>query len=128
MNEDYIYEEKIYEGKQSIGLAVASFVLGVFSLLIFSLGINLEIGVVSIILGAIFIAKNKGCRGKGLAWLGIGLSILSIGLFIWTVLMLSANKNATRVIEDFTNDNQLIFENQQEELFPGFEDNSNYEL
>jgi len=127
MNEDYTSVQEVYEEKQSIGLAVASFVLGTISLLIFSLGINLEIGVVAIILGAIFIRRNKGCRGKGLAWLGIGFSILSIGLFIWAVLMLSANKNATRVINDFTNDNRVIIE-QQEDLFPDFEDKTDYEL
>ena len=127
MNEDYTSVQEVYEEKQSIGLAVASFVLGVLSLLIFSLGINLEIGVVAIILGAIFIRRNKGCRGKGLAWLGIGFSILSVGLFIWAVLMLSANKNATRVINDFTNDNRVIIE-QQEDLFPDFEDKTDYEL
>ena len=67
--------------KKSIGLAVASMVLGivavVFSCIIY---ISIPCGIVGLILGAVSLATKKG--GKGMAIAGIVCSIVAIAVVI----------------------------------------------
>ncbi len=68
--------------KKSIGLAVASMVLGIVSI-VFSccfVYISIPCGIVGLILGAISIATKKG--GKGMAIAGIVCSIVSLAVTI----------------------------------------------
>jgi len=58
------------------GLAIAALVLGVLALFSSILVVGAFLGLMAIVLGAIHIAKRKG--PNGMAWTGIGLSILSI--------------------------------------------------
>ena len=99
MNEDYIFEEgeEVY---QPIGMAVASLVLGVLSLIFFLAGLNLIGAIVSIILGIIFIATKRGKAGKNLAVIGIITSIISIVMFFGSISYLLANSKGIMAIEN----------------------------
>ncbi|MBR4708477.1 MAG: hypothetical protein IKP29_10520 [Pseudobutyrivibrio sp.] len=99
MNEDYIFEEgeEVY---QPIGMAVASLVLGVLSLIFFLAGLNLIGAIVSIILGIIFIATKRGKAGKNLAVIGIITSIISIVLFFGSIAYLLTNSKGIMAIEN----------------------------
>ncbi len=99
MNEDYIFEEgeEVY---QPIGMAVASLVLGVLSLIFFLAGLNLIGAIVSIILGIIFIATKRGKAGKNLAVIGIITSIISIVLFFGSITYLLTNSKGIMAIEN----------------------------
>ena len=62
------------------GLAIASLVLGIISLVLSCGYINIVTGIISIILGAIHLAKHKTRRGMAIA--GIVCSIISIVLLV----------------------------------------------
>lgn len=78
---------------QSVGLAVASMVLGILSIILFCLWfVSIPLGIVAVILG--FIAKGKADRGeaggKGLALTGmicgaIGL-LIAIGILLFALI------------------------------------------
>ena len=99
MNEDYIFEEgeEVY---QPIGMAVASLVLGVLSLIFFLIGLNLVGAIVSIILGIIFIATRRGKAGKRLAVIGIITSIISIVLFFASMSYMLTNTKGILALEN----------------------------
>lgn len=68
--------------KKSIGLAVASMVLGIVAV-VFSccfIYVSIPCGIVGLILGAVSLATKKG--GKGMAIAGIVCSIVSIAVVI----------------------------------------------
>ena len=98
MNEDYIFEEgeEVY---QPIGMAVASLVLGLLSLIFFLVGLNLVGAIISIILGIIFIATRRGQAGKRLAVIGIITSIISIVLFLGSMSYMLSNSKGILALE-----------------------------
>jgi len=98
MNEDYIFEEgeEVY---QPIGMAVASLVLGLLSLIFFLVGLNLVGAIISIILGIIFIATRRGQAGKRLAVIGIITSIISIVLFFGSMSYMLSNSKGISALE-----------------------------
>jgi ABC-type Fe3+-siderophore transport system permease subunit len=98
MNEDYIFEEgeEVY---QPIGMAVASLVLGLLSLVFFLVGLNLVGAIISIILGIIFIATRRGQAGKRLAVIGIITSIISIVLFFGSMSYMLSNSKGILALE-----------------------------
>ncbi len=69
------------EQKQSKGLAIASMVCGIVSLVFFCLWyICLPAGIVSIILGSIALAKKT--EGKGMAIAGLVCAIIGIAIYV----------------------------------------------
>ena len=67
--------------QESKGMAIASMVLGIVSLVLFCfVYICVPCGIVSIILGGITVAKKK--PGKGMAIAGIVCSIVGIAVYV----------------------------------------------
>jgi hypothetical protein len=102
MNEDYIFEEEVEvhnstsytpeePPKQSIGMAVTALVLGIISLMFFLSFINVITGISAIILACIFLASHNGKRGRGLAWIGLCSSVVSIVALIMSISMIYSN-------------------------------------
>ena len=67
------------------GFAIASLVLGIISLLISCLGINIVTGILAIIFGAIHLVKYRSRRGMAVT--GLILGIVSIVIFIALVVI-----------------------------------------
>lgn len=97
--DDYSYEEIPPTGQPNMdpvytappvpektGLAVASLVLGIIALVLSCFGINIIIGIVAIILGAVYLAKKQASR-RGMAIAGLVLGIISIAIFILMVVL-----------------------------------------
>lgn len=146
MNEDYMFEDEDYkeasseeaayvhyekpEKEGSIGLAVASFVVGLLSLIFFLTGINFLGALGSIILGIIFIAVFKQKRGRGFAIAGIICSVLSIvvGFVAWAfiinnldnLMVLSDDDEVTQYLYDFygITEDEYPMLNQNSDAFP----------
>lgn len=70
------------------GMAVASLVLGIISVVISCSGYNFITAILAIIFGAIHLAKRRSRRGMAIA--GIVLGIISIVIFIIAVVVLVA--------------------------------------
>jgi len=62
------------------GLAVAALILGIVAFLTSVFLVGAMLGVLGILLGAIHLSKRQG--PNGMAWAGIGLSVLGIGISI----------------------------------------------
>ena len=58
------------------GLAIAALVLGILAVFASILVVGAFVGLLAILLGAIHISRRRG--PNGMAWAGIGLSVLSI--------------------------------------------------
>ncbi|MCR4830274.1 MAG: DUF4190 domain-containing protein [Pseudobutyrivibrio sp.] len=89
------------EDRETIGIAIGSFVLGVLSLVFFLIGINFISAIISIVLGIIYLVSSKEKRGKGLAITGIVTSILGMVLCIAAWAFIFSNAANIRVL---TND------------------------
>lgn len=104
--QDYDYGEPVQYGSQNqttqnyqdpyrntppeepAGLAIASLVLGIISVVISCSGYNFITAILAIIFGAIHLAKRRSRRGMAIA--GIVLGIISIAIFIIAVVVLVA--------------------------------------
>ncbi len=130
------YNQGPMDQKEPIGMAIASFVLGIVSVVLFLIGINVITAIVGIVLGIIFIVTRTGKRGKVFAWIGVITSFLGIGLFIaaWTFMIAnSANiaKTESELIEmfeeyDLEGDYQDIFGDDYLYENPNGDDLGNY--
>lgn len=72
------------------GIAIASFVLGVFSMVFFLFGFNLITGLLALILG-IFYLLNKGQELRGFAIAGIVTTAISVALFTGSWIHIMGN-------------------------------------
>ena len=97
-SQDYDYGEPVQYGSQNqttqnyqdpyqntppeepAGMAIASLVLGIVSIVLSCTYINIVTGIIAIVLGAIHLAKHRSRRGMAIA--GIVLSIISIVVLI----------------------------------------------
>lgn len=104
--QDYDYGEPVQYGSQNqstqnyqdpyqntppeepAGMAIASLVLGIISVVISCSGYNFISAILAIIFGAIHLAKRRSRRGMAIA--GIVLGIISIVIFIIAVVALVA--------------------------------------
>jgi len=96
------------------GMAVTSFVLGLLSLVFFLSGLNVIAGIVSIILGAIFVASKRNKKANGYAIVGIIASVISICLFIasWTYVFSNMDNIAEvskELLNTIENENQTMY-------------------
>ena len=81
--------EPVYTAPQQpekTGLAVASLVLGIISVVISCMGVNIILAVIAIILGAVYLSKKQAAR-RGMAIAGLVLGIVSIAIFILLVVL-----------------------------------------
>ena len=83
--------------KLSIGLGIASMVLGIVSLLCFCSGLNIITGIIAIILGIVQIVT---CEKKGMAIAGITTAAISIALCIGCYAYIFSNSHFMRMIEN----------------------------
>lgn len=75
--------------QQPKGLAIASMVLGIVSLVLFCIWwISIPAGVIGLILGGVSLATKKG--GKGMAIAGLVCSIVGIALYVICIVILAA--------------------------------------
>lgn len=89
------------ENKETMGLAIASFVLGVLSFIFFLAGINFLSAIASIVMAIIYLISSKDKRGKGFAITGIVTSILGMILCVaaWSFIFSNAS-NISALIND----------------------------
>lgn len=77
------------------GLAIASLVIGILAVFSSILVVGAFAGLLAILLGAIHISKRRG--PNGMAWAGIGLSVLSItisaGVVVLSISLLKSSKS-----------------------------------
>ncbi|MCR4568253.1 MAG: hypothetical protein K5769_09390 [Pseudobutyrivibrio sp.] len=123
MNEDYMFEEEVDKNKEpektvnettpevrsgyyynqqpsNTGMAIGSFVSGLLALLFFSVGVNLLVALISIALGIVFLTKTNEIQGRTLAKVGIVVSIISIILFVGSVIWILPNaENLTQMYD-----------------------------
>lgn len=71
------------------GLAIASMILGILSLLLFCTCINIVLAVVAIVLGAVYLAKPN--RKKGMAVAGIVTAVLSLIFFFLFIIVIAGS-------------------------------------
>lgn len=83
--------------KLSIGLGIASMVLGIVSLLCFCSGLNIITGIIAIVLGIVQIVT---CEKKGMAIAGIVTAAISIALCIGCYAYIFSNSHFVRMIEN----------------------------
>lgn len=74
--------------EEPAGMAIASLVLGIISVVMSCSGYNFITAILAIIFGAIHLAKRRSRRGMAIA--GIVLGIISIAIFIIAVVVLVA--------------------------------------
>ena len=67
--------------KVSLGWAIASLLFGIFAVLTSVILVGMVFGVLGLLLGVVHLSQRQ--RSNGLAWSGISLSLLGIGLSIW---------------------------------------------
>ena len=78
-----------YSQQQSKGLAIASMVLGIVSLVLFCIWwISIPAGVIGLILAGVSLATKKG--GKGMAIAGLVCSIIGIALYVICIIIVAA--------------------------------------
>ncbi len=113
MNEEYYFTEDIDRELRSpqrnnnsrpdnYGLAIASMILGIISLVFFLFGLNFFTAIVSIILAIIFLASNARSashKGRGMAITGIVTSVLSMAFFIGSIAFVM--QNADNIMDMF---------------------------
>lgn len=130
MNEEYYFTEDIDRELRSpqrnenarpegYGLAIASMILGIFSLVFFLFGINFLTAIAGTILGIIFLVtsiRTRSSKGRAMAITGIVTSVLSIALFIGSIAYIMHNSdNIIRMFES-----EFLFN-------PGLQDEFNFE-
>ncbi|SEA30894.1 protein of unknown function [Pseudobutyrivibrio sp. ACV-2] len=130
MNEEYYFTEDIDKElrrpqmnenarPENYGLAIASMILGIFSLVFFLFGINFLTAIAGTILGIIFLVtsmQTHSSKGRGMAITGIITSVLSIALFIGSIAYIMHNSdNIVRMFES-----EFLFN-------PGIQDEFNFE-
>jgi hypothetical protein len=109
------------------GLAIASLIIGIVSLVFFLFLLNIVSAIIAIILGFVFIGGTKaGQKGRGLAKAGIITSILSIVLCIGSYVLIFQNAgNITKMMEnEFKSNNSQFhyYESDGEDPFKDFDD------
>lgn len=114
------------------GLAVASLIMGIVSVVFFLFLLNIISAVVAIIFGIIFLSTSRsGDKGRGLAVAGIITSILSVVLCIGSYVIIFQNAdNISRMLENElrNNDTQFYyFDSNGENPFEDFDDFYNFD-
>ena len=69
------------------GMAIASLVLGIISLITSLFAINIITGVIGIVLAGVFLSKKQR-EGRGMAIAGLVLNIISIAIFVLFVVVI----------------------------------------
>ncbi|MBR5636867.1 MAG: DUF4190 domain-containing protein, partial [Pseudobutyrivibrio sp.] len=84
------------------GLAIASLIMGIVSLVFFLFILNIFTAVAAIIMGLLFLGGTaRGCKGRGMALAGVITSILSIVLCIGSYVLIFQNAdNISNMMED----------------------------
>ena len=93
------------------GLAIASLIMGIVSLVFFLFLLNIVSAIVAIIFGIIFLINtNSGAKGRGLAVAGIITSLLSIVLCIGSYVLIFQNAdNISKMFENELQNNNSPF-------------------
>jgi len=95
--------------KKSVGLAVASMVLGILSIVCWcNLYLSLPMGIVGLVLGVVSVKGDKG--GKGMAITGIVLSIVCIALVALAIIGCSTFNYSTGNMIDNIFDSSEVFD------------------
>lgn len=116
-NENQKPESSSYEeANKSKGLAIASLVMGILSII--SCGCCCPLGVVAIIFAIIVLVKHKG--GKVMAIIGMILSAISILYVIISTLMFLPLKDS--YMDFVTNMDEYLEEYEEEGIYPEFVD------
>ena len=117
MNNDYMFEdeenvndtndkatETYYQSrprKESQGLAIASLILGILSLMFFLTGVNILTSILALVFGIIYLSTVKQKKGKGMAVAGIITAALAIVLCIGAWVFIIGNAaNLASLAED----------------------------
>lgn len=105
MNEQIVNEESpMQEKKQKTGIATASLILGIISILTVLLFINYILGIAAIVLAVVFFVKKKEQK-EGRLRAGIGLGLATLSIVISTVAWVSVytyfmKTPVTQILED----------------------------
>ena len=93
------------------GIAVASLVMGIVSLVFFLFLLNIVTAIIAIVFGIIFLgSSNSGEKGRGCAAAGIAASILSIVLCIGSYIIIFQNSdNISNMMENELRNNNSQF-------------------
>ena len=108
-----VVEEK-KQKKQGAGPGVAAFIMGVISLVLFLMLINIPLSILAIILAIIGITQYEK---KGLAIVGLVCAVLSITIGIGSFALMMSNDNLLSVAESMYDDDQIIFTNRPPWVF-----------
>lgn len=82
---DY-YQSSQNQPAPKTGLALASLILGIISLVLSCMGFNIILAIIAIILGAVYLSKKQQER-RGMAIAGLVLGIISIALFVLIIVL-----------------------------------------
>ena len=115
----YLYEQPYMQEatrkKEGIGLAVASMVLGIISLVLFCIFLNVILAVLAVVFALVHLISGKK-RGRGMAVTGIVTSVASIVLLVLfcnsMIRMISSSGWSIKDIQDGT-----FYEDMLEELY-----------
>ena len=117
MSYDYYYTDDVEreiknlhngtKGQANYGLAVASMVVGIVSLVFFLFFINIILAIAAIIMAIVFLSSSaKGARGRGFATAGIITAILSIVFCIGSYVIIFSNAdNISRMMQNEIDNN-----------------------
>ena len=95
------YNKNSASGKKAgNGLAIASMILGIVSLVLFCSCINLITAIIAIIMGIVFLANYNTASGKGMAIAGIVTAALSIVMLVGSYSMILDNPNLENLFDD----------------------------
>ena len=87
--------------KESQGLAIASLILGILSLMFFLTGVNILTSILALVFGIIYLSTVKQKKGKGMAVAGIITAALAIVLCIGAWVFIIGNAaNLASLAED----------------------------
>ena len=134
MGYDYYYTDDVEReiknmqngngGSANYGLAMASLVMGIVSLVFFLFLLNIISAILAIIFGIIFLGTSrKGEKGRALAVAGIITSVLSIVFCIGSYMIVFQNAdNVTEMMEnELRNSNPQFHYYQETDPFDDFD-------
>lgn len=99
--------------KMSVGLGIASLVIGIISLMCFCTGLNVILAILAIVFGIVQLAT---CESKGLAIGGIVMAAISIVLTAITYGLLFSNVTFTNMMKEEVQQNFQDDEDMQQFL------------
>lgn len=105
--EPYEYDDP-YQNRppeEPAGFAIASLVLGIISLLISCMGINIITGILAVVFGIIHMVKYSTRRGMAIAGIVLGVIsvVIFVGLVILGVAMFTSNPDIMQDYSQFLN-------------------------